>query len=74
MNLEIILNCFQSVLNIEGIPEKTPAKLVEKRSYQEYAVFYLQAIKSIYNTMEPPFISGDYYVQYYTTLYKAIIK
>lgn len=26
--------------NIEGIPEKTPAKLVEKRSYQEYAVFW----------------------------------
>ena len=28
--------------NIEGIPEKTPAKLVEKRSYQEYAVFWPQ--------------------------------
>ena len=26
--------------NIEGIPERTPAKLVEKRSYQEYAVFW----------------------------------
>jgi DEAD/DEAH box helicase domain-containing protein len=26
--------------NIEGIPEKTSAKLVEKRSYQEYAVFW----------------------------------
>ena len=26
--------------NIEGIPEKTPAKLVEKRSYQEFAVFW----------------------------------
>ncbi|MHB1687814.1 MAG: DEAD/DEAH box helicase [Ignavibacteriaceae bacterium] len=26
--------------NIEGIPEKAPAKLVEKRSYQEYAVFW----------------------------------
>jgi DEAD/DEAH box helicase domain-containing protein len=26
--------------NIEGIPEKTPAKLVEKRSFQEYAVFW----------------------------------
>lgn len=26
--------------NIEGIPEKTPAKLVEKRSYEEYAVFW----------------------------------
>ena len=26
--------------NIEGIPEKTSAKLVERRSYQEYAVFW----------------------------------
>ena len=26
--------------NIEGIPEKTPAKLIERRSYQEYAVFW----------------------------------
>ncbi|PSR55795.1 hypothetical protein AHMF7605_20980 [Adhaeribacter arboris] len=26
--------------NIEGIPEKTPAKLVERRSFQEYAVFW----------------------------------
>ncbi|MCF7824821.1 MAG: DEAD/DEAH box helicase [Candidatus Marinimicrobia bacterium] len=26
--------------NIEGIPEKTAAKLVEKRTYQEYAVFW----------------------------------
>jgi len=26
--------------NIEGIPEKTPAKLVERRSYQEYTVFW----------------------------------
>lgn len=26
--------------NIEGIPEKTPHKLLEKRSYQEYAVFW----------------------------------
>lgn len=29
--------------NIEGIPEKTPAKLVEKRTYQEYGVFWPQA-------------------------------
>lgn len=28
--------------NIEGIPEKTPGKLVEKRSYQEFAVFWPQ--------------------------------
>jgi len=27
---------------IEGIPEKTPAKLVEKRTYQEYAIFWPQ--------------------------------
>lgn len=26
--------------NIEGIPEKTPHKLLERRSYQEYAVFW----------------------------------
>ncbi|MDP2413378.1 DEAD/DEAH box helicase [Daejeonella sp.] len=26
--------------NIEGIPEKTPAKLLEKRSFQEFAVFW----------------------------------
>jgi ATP-dependent helicase YprA (DUF1998 family) len=26
--------------NIEGIPEKTPAKLVEKRSFQEFAIFW----------------------------------
>lgn len=26
--------------NIEGIPEKTPAKLVEKRTFQEYAIFW----------------------------------
>lgn len=26
--------------NIEGIPEKTSAKLIEKRSFQEYAVFW----------------------------------
>lgn len=28
--------------NIEGIPEKTPAKLVEKRTYQEYGIFWPQ--------------------------------
>lgn len=26
--------------NIEGIPEKTPHKLLEKRTYQEYAIFW----------------------------------
>lgn len=28
--------------NIEGIPEKTPAKLVEKRSHQEFGIFWPQ--------------------------------
>jgi Lhr-like helicase len=28
--------------NIEGIPEKTPHKLLERRTYQEYAIFWLQ--------------------------------
>lgn len=28
--------------NIEGIPEKTPHKLLEKRTYQEYAIFWMQ--------------------------------
>jgi len=28
--------------NIEGIPEKNPAKIVEKRTYQEYAIFWPQ--------------------------------
>lgn len=28
--------------NIEGIPDKTPAKLVEKRTYQEFGVFWPQ--------------------------------
>ncbi|TDO29251.1 DEAD/DEAH box helicase [Sediminibacterium goheungense] len=28
--------------NIEGIPEKTPHKLLEKRTYQEYAVFWVK--------------------------------
>ncbi|MEI9919083.1 MAG: DEAD/DEAH box helicase [Bacteroidota bacterium] len=37
--------------NIEGIPEKTPAKLVEKRSYQEYAVFWPQG--------DQPFVPHD---------------
>ena len=31
--------------NIEGIPEKTSSKLVEKRSYQEYAVFWTCGIQ-----------------------------
>jgi DEAD/DEAH box helicase domain-containing protein len=28
--------------NIEGIPEKTPHKLLERRTYQEYAIFWVQ--------------------------------
>ena len=53
--------------NIEGIPEKTPAKLVEKRSFQEYAVFWPQGNQEfIKHDPEPPFISGDYWRQ--TTL------
>ncbi len=28
--------------NIEGIPEKTPHKLLERRTYQEYAIFWAQ--------------------------------
>ncbi|SDJ58789.1 protein of unknown function [Pedobacter sp. ok626] len=31
---------------IEGIPEKTPGKLVEQRSYQEYAIFWPQGTQS----------------------------
>jgi DEAD/DEAH box helicase domain-containing protein len=27
---------------IEGIPEKTPGKLIDKRTYQEYAIFWAQ--------------------------------
>ena len=40
------MNAFCELLpvspNLEGIPEKTPAKLVEKRTYQEYGVFWPQ--------------------------------
>jgi hypothetical protein len=32
--------------NIEGIPERTAAQLLEKRSYQEYAVFWVQGSQS----------------------------
>lgn len=50
--------------NIEGIPEKTPAKLVEKRSYQEYAVFWpLGNQVFVQHEAERPFISGDYWRQ-----------
>lgn len=37
-------SCFFELLplspNIEGIPEKTPHKLLERRTYQEYAIFW----------------------------------
>lgn len=50
--------------NIEGIPEKTPAKLVEKRSYQEYAIFWPCGNQEYYqHEAERPFISGDYWRQ-----------
>ncbi|MDP2338930.1 MAG: DEAD/DEAH box helicase [Bacteroidota bacterium] len=49
--------------NIEGIPEKTPAKLVEKRSYQEYAVFWpLGSQRHVRHEAEPS-ISGRYWRQ-----------
>jgi DEAD/DEAH box helicase domain-containing protein len=38
--------------NIEGIPEKTPAKLVEKRSFQEYAIFWPSG-NQIYTRHDP---------------------
>jgi Lhr-like helicase len=33
--------------NIEGIPEKTPHKLLERRTYQEYAVFWPQGSQEL---------------------------
>jgi Lhr-like helicase len=50
--------------NIEGIPEKTPAKLVEKRSYQEYAVFWPSG-NQIYDpaTCEPPINQNSFWRQ-----------
>lgn len=50
--------------NIEGIPEKTPAKLVERRSYQEYSVFWPSGNQEfIQHDAEPPFVSSDYWRQ-----------
>ena len=50
--------------NIEGIPEKTPAKLVEKRSYQEYAVFWACGNQElVQHDAELPYISADYWRQ-----------
>lgn len=33
--------------NIEGIPEKTPHKLLERRTYQEYAIFWPTGIQEL---------------------------
>ena len=33
--------------NIEGIPEKTPHKLLERRTYQEYAIFWPQGTQQL---------------------------
>ena len=49
--------------NIEGIPEKTPAKLVEKRSYQEYAVFWPCGNQQFTPHDAEPGISQNYWRQ-----------
>lgn len=50
--------------NIEGIPEKTPAKLVEKRSYQEYAVFWACGNQTFDPTnCEPPINQNRFWRQ-----------
>lgn len=49
--------------NIEGIPEKTPAKLVEKRSYQEYAVFWACGNQEFIQHDAEPGISRNYWRQ-----------
>ncbi|AZA93632.1 ATP-dependent helicase [Chryseobacterium nakagawai] len=50
--------------NIEGIPEKTPAKLVESRSYQEYAIFWPSG-EEIFNEelVIPALNNGGYWRQ-----------
>jgi len=49
--------------NIEGIPEKTAAKLVERRSYQEYAVFWPEG-DQLYTRHDPDHgIPKDYWRQ-----------
>lgn len=40
--------------NIEGIPEKTTAKLVERRTYQEYAVFWPEGNQRFTDHDPPP--------------------
>lgn len=49
--------------NIEGIPEKTPAKLVEKRSYQEYAVFWACGNQEFIQHDAEPGIPQNYWRQ-----------
>lgn len=50
--------------NIEGIPEKTPAKLVERRSYQEYAVFWPSGENEFNEDLVVPALnSGGYWRQ-----------
>lgn len=49
--------------NIEGIPEKTPAKLVEKRSFQEYAVFWPCGNQQFTPHDAEPGISGNFWRQ-----------
>lgn len=52
--------------NIEGIPEKTPAKLVEKRSFQEFAVFWVCGSQEFTKHDREHGIPADYWRQ--TTL------
>ncbi len=50
--------------NIEGIPEKTPAKLVEKRSYQEYAIFWVSGNQTFDPAnCEPPINQNSFWRQ-----------
>ncbi|SUJ28796.1 Lhr-like helicases [Sphingobacterium spiritivorum] len=49
--------------NIEGIPEKTPAKLVEKRGYQEYAVFWACGNQEFIQHDAEPGIPQNYWRQ-----------
>lgn len=49
--------------NIEGIPEKTPAKLVEKRNYQEYGVFWPCGNQQFTQHDAEPGISGNFWRQ-----------
>jgi DEAD/DEAH box helicase domain-containing protein len=56
--------------NIEGIPEKTPAKLVEKRSYQEYAIFWPSGSETYDPTScEPPINQNRFWRQTTTNGY-----